>query len=94
MQTTNQGVALMKQKKLEESINAWKNALKLDPNDLDARDNLQKALQELKSKPPPPPQKKDDKKDQDKKQDPQKNKDQQNQQQQQQPQSKLTKKTS
>lgn len=88
----NQGVALMKQKKLEESINAWKNSLKLDPYDLDARENLQKALMELKSKPPPPPQKKDDKKDQDKKQDPQKNKDQQNQQQQQQPQSKLTKK--
>jgi Ca-activated chloride channel homolog len=89
----NQGVALIKQKKLEESINAWKNSLKLDPNDIDARENLQKALQELKSKqPPPPPQKKDDKKDQDKKQDPQKdNKDQQNQQQQQ-PQSKLTKK--
>jgi Ca-activated chloride channel homolog len=89
----NQGVALIKQKKLEESINAWKNALKLDPKDEDARENLQKALQELKSKqPPPPPQKKDDKKDQDKKQDPQKdNKDQQNQQQQQ-PQSKLTKK--
>jgi len=87
----NQGVALIKQKKLEESISAWKNSLKLDPNDIDARENLQKALQELKSKqPPPPPQKKDDKKDQDKKQDPQKdNKDQQNQQQ---PQSKLTKK--
>ncbi len=91
----NQGVALIKQKKLEESINAWKNSLKINPNDLDARENLQKAMQELKSKtPPPPPQKKDDKKDQnkkdqDKKQDPQKNKDQQ---QQQQPQSKLTKK--
>ena len=88
----NQGVALIKQKKLEESINAWKNSLKLDPKDLDARENLQKALMELKAKtPPPPPQKKDDKKDQDKKQDPQKNKDQQNQEQQQ-PQSKLTKK--
>jgi tetratricopeptide (TPR) repeat protein len=29
----NQGVAMIKQQKLQESINAWKNALKLDPND-------------------------------------------------------------
>lgn len=46
----NKGVALSKQQKLMESIDAWKNALKLDPNDEDARFNLQKALNELKKK--------------------------------------------
>jgi len=43
----NKGLALSKQKKLEESIEAWKQALRLDPNDEDARANLQKALSEL-----------------------------------------------
>ena len=43
----NKGVAYSRQKKLEESIQAYKNALKLDPNDEDARVNLQKALHEL-----------------------------------------------
>ena len=46
----NKGVALTKQKKLEESIEAYKGAVKLDPNDEDARINLQKALLELKKK--------------------------------------------
>ena len=46
----NKGVSLSKQKKLEESIVAYKNALKLDPKDEDARVNLQKALLELKKK--------------------------------------------
>jgi Ca-activated chloride channel homolog len=46
----NKGVSLTKQEKLEESIEAYKNALKLDPNDADARHNLQKALMELKKK--------------------------------------------
>jgi Ca-activated chloride channel homolog len=44
----NKGVTLTKQKKLLESIEAYKNALKLDPADEDARFNLQKALTELK----------------------------------------------
>lgn len=44
----NKGVALSKQQKLQESINAWKESLKLDANDNDARENLQKALMELK----------------------------------------------
>lgn len=43
----NKGVALSKEKKLQESIDAWKKALRLDPNDADARFNLQKALKEL-----------------------------------------------
>lgn len=46
----NKGVALVKQNKLEESIDAWKEALKRDPNDKLARENLQKALRELKKK--------------------------------------------
>lgn len=44
----NKGVALVKQQKLQESIDAWKNALKLDATDEDARENLQKALIQLK----------------------------------------------
>jgi tetratricopeptide (TPR) repeat protein len=44
----NKGVALTKEKKLLESIEAYKNALKLNPADEDARFNLQKALLELK----------------------------------------------
>ena len=46
----NKGVALSRQKKLEESIAAYKEALKLDPSDEAARLNLQKALLELKKK--------------------------------------------
>jgi tetratricopeptide (TPR) repeat protein len=44
----NKGVAYIKEKKLQESIDAWKSALKLDPTDEDARFNLQKALTEQK----------------------------------------------
>ena len=44
----NQGVVLTNQKKLEESIASYKNALKINPSDSEARENLQKALQELK----------------------------------------------
>lgn len=46
--TYNKGVALTKQKKLLESIEAYKKAVKLNPADADARFNLQKALSELK----------------------------------------------
>jgi len=49
----NKGVTLTKQKKLLESIDAYKNALKLDPTDEDARFNLQKALTELKKQQQP-----------------------------------------
>jgi Ca-activated chloride channel homolog len=85
----NKGVADAKQKKLEESIRSWKDALKLDPTDREARENLQKALEEQKQK--QQQQKKDDKKDQDKKQNQQNQKDQQ-QQQPKQPESRLSKK--
>jgi Ca-activated chloride channel family protein len=65
----NKGAVLSGQKKLEESIEAYKNALRQDPNDKEARENLQKALLELKKKNPP---KKDDKKKQQQKQQQQK----------------------
>ncbi|HEV7780233.1 MAG TPA: tetratricopeptide repeat protein [Chitinophagaceae bacterium] len=46
----NKGVILSNQKNLEESIEAYKNALRNDPADKEARENLQKALLELKKK--------------------------------------------
>ena len=46
----NKGVALSKQQKLNESIDAWKEALRLGPNDKETRENLEKALRELKKK--------------------------------------------
>jgi Ca-activated chloride channel family protein len=55
----NKGVAMSQQKRLEESIEAYKNALRNNPDDKDARENLQKALLELKKK--NPPKKEDDK---------------------------------
>ncbi len=60
----NKGVVLQNNKKIPECIEAYKNALKLNPQDEDARQNLQKALQQQKEQ-----QKKDNKdKKQDKKQ--------------------------
>ncbi|MBL0357577.1 MAG: VWA domain-containing protein [Chitinophagaceae bacterium] len=44
----NKGVVLQNNKKLAECIDAYKNALKLNPADEDARLNLQKALKEKK----------------------------------------------
>jgi Ca-activated chloride channel homolog len=58
----NKGVVLTKEKNLEESIEAYKNALRINPADAEARENLQKALLELKKKQPPPPPKKEDQK--------------------------------
>ena len=49
----NKGVALIKQQKLDESIEAWKNSLLLDPADSDARENLEKALLEKKKQSKP-----------------------------------------
>lgn len=65
----NQGVSFSRQNKLEESITAYKNAVKLDPADQDARINLQKALLELKKKQPPKKENEEDKKKQQKKKD-------------------------
>ena len=64
----NKGVVLSGQKRLEESIEAYKSALRQNPNDQQARENLQKALTELKKKTPPPPPKKDNKKKNEKQQ--------------------------
>ncbi|TCJ14154.1 tetratricopeptide repeat protein [Flaviaesturariibacter flavus] len=44
----NTGVVYSKQKAIEQSIDAYKSALRLAPYDKEARDNLQKALSELK----------------------------------------------
>lgn len=46
----NKGVILSQQKNLEESIEAYKNALRNNSTDKEARENLQKALLELKKK--------------------------------------------
>lgn len=61
----NKGVTLSRQTKLEESIDAYKSALRLVPTDEEARQNLQKALNELK-KQQQQQQPKQDKKKQDK----------------------------
>ncbi|MEO5944017.1 MAG: VWA domain-containing protein [Ferruginibacter sp.] len=68
----NKGVVLQNDKKIAECIEAYKNALKISPNDDDARQNLQKALQQQKQQ---QQQQKDKKQDQDK--DQQKKQDQQ-----------------
>lgn len=44
----NKGVVLQNSKKIPECIEAYKSALKLNPQDEDARQNLQKALQQQK----------------------------------------------
>ncbi|MBE7174659.1 MAG: tetratricopeptide repeat protein [Williamsia sp.] len=89
----NKGVAYSKQQKLAESIDAWKNALKIDPADQQARENLQKALMEQKKQ--QQQQKQNDKKNDEKKDNKQDKKEQDKQKEQQQPQqqqSKLNKK--
>ena len=88
----NKGVAYSKQQKLAESIDAWKNALKIDPADQQARENLQKALMEQKKQ---QQQKQNEKKNDEKKDDKKDKKEQDKQKEQQQPQqqqSKLNKK--
>ncbi len=59
----NKGVALQKAKKLPESILAYKNALLLDANDEDARQNLQRAMQQQKEEEKKNKDNKEDKKD-------------------------------
>jgi Ca-activated chloride channel homolog len=82
----NKGVALLKQKKIDESIEAWKDALKIDGTDSAARDNLTRALMEKKK------QQQQNNHDDKKKQDPKDDKNKKNQPPQpKQQQSKLTK---
>ena len=57
----NKGVALQKQNKLPECISAYKNALKLAPQDEEARQNLQRALLQLKQQQQKPQEQKDKK---------------------------------
>jgi tetratricopeptide (TPR) repeat protein len=62
----NKGVVLTRQKKLQESIEAYKDALRLNPTDSLARQNLQRALNELRR------QQQNDQKDQQQKKKPDK----------------------
>jgi len=69
----NQGVGYSTQKNLEASIEAYKNALRQNPNDNEARENLQKALMELKKRNPPPKPKENKKNQKQQKQQPKMN---------------------
>jgi Ca-activated chloride channel family protein len=71
----NKGVVFQNDKKLPECIEAYKTALKLDPNNEDARQNLQKALQQQKKQ--EQEQKENEKKNKNKQPQQDKNKDQQ-----------------
>ena len=73
----NKGVSYTRQKKLLESIEAYKSALKINPADEDARHNLQKALHELRKQNQP---NENNKQDQQKKQQDQQQKKQQKEQ--------------
>ncbi len=64
----NKGVALSKQKKLQESIDAYKKSLRLNPQDQDTRFNLEKALAEQKKQNESKDQKEQQQKDQKKQQ--------------------------
>ncbi len=82
----NKGVVLQNNNKLPECIDAYKNALKLNPNDEDARQNLQKALLQLKKQ--QEQQKKDKQQNKPKEDEKQKEKEKQKQDEKQQPQPK------
>ncbi len=64
----NKGVSFSKEQRLEESIEAWKQALKMDGNDKVTRENLEKALRELKKKKEQEKQQKDKQKKEQEKQ--------------------------
>ncbi|MEI7470636.1 MAG: VWA domain-containing protein [Chitinophagaceae bacterium] len=88
----NKGVVLQNGKKLPECIDAYKNALKLNAGDDDARQNLQKALQQLKEQQKQEQQKKNKPKEDQQQKNKEKPKDQEEKNNQPQPQpSKLTK---
>jgi tetratricopeptide (TPR) repeat protein len=85
----NKGVVLQNANKLQDCVQAYKNALKLNPQDEDARQNLQRALKQLKKQ---EQEKKDKQKNKPKQDEKQKEKQQQEQQQQPQPKPKISKK--
>lgn len=65
----NQGVALIRQDKLKEAIEAFKKALRFNPNDKETRENLQKALKEEKQRQQPEPNDRQDNKNKKKQKD-------------------------
>lgn len=73
----NIGNSLLKSNQIKESIEAYKNALKLNPNDNDTKYNLSYALSMLKNQQNQQNQKQDNKNQQNKDQNKQNNKDQQ-----------------
>ncbi len=77
----NKGVAEVKQQQLQEAVNSFKQSLRLNPTDEESRENLQKALNELKKQ---QDSNKDNKKQDNKKQ-------QDNKSQKQKPESKISK---
>ncbi len=72
----NKGVALQNTKKLPECIDAYKQSLRLNPEDQDARLNLQKALMEQKQQKQKEQQQKQKPKEEEKKKDEEKKQDQ------------------
>jgi Ca-activated chloride channel homolog len=62
----NKGVVLHQNNELEEAIGAYKEALRLTPDDAEVRKNLQLALQNKNRKNPPPPKPKEQKKKEEK----------------------------
>jgi len=77
----NKGLSLIQQKKFPEAADAFKQSLKINPEDNDARENLQKALNEIKKQ-------QEQQNQQQQKKEQKKQKEDQKQQQQQQPQNK------
>lgn len=69
----DKGVLHQQQQQLDESIAAWMESLKMDPDDKEARENLQKALREKKEK--EQKEQKEDKEKEDKEKDKEKEKD-------------------
>ena len=84
----NVGNSLLKSQKLKESIGAYKEALKLNPNDQEAKYNLSYALNQLKNPNQDQQKNQDQNKDQNKDQKDQQDQNQQNQDQQKQDQKK------
>jgi tetratricopeptide (TPR) repeat protein len=75
----NLGNAFLEQKKYKESVEAYKNALKLNPNDIDTKYNLAYALQMLKQHPQQNQQQQNKDKNQDKNNQQQQNQEQSSQ---------------
>lgn len=65
----NKGVAEAKQKNWQQAVDAFKQALKMAPNDKDTRENLQKAMNEVKKQQKPEDKPNDNKKKEDNKED-------------------------